>query len=158
MSMLRRRWPLATALLMAAAAGSGNAADRVELSLNHLPVNFAGQETVENALATRSGTNGVVALLGAEDSLQMRPARKTGRGEQLERGQQMFRGLKVHGAEYIATRDATGQYSFVTGTLVLNIDRDVSSVTPRLSAQEAERAARAPYLQKANAVATASRK
>ena len=158
MSMVHRGWPLATALLMTAVASSGYAADRVELSLNRLPVNFAGQETVENALASRSGTNGVVSLLGAEDSFAMRAPRKTGRGEQLERGQQMFRGLKVHGAEYIATRDATGAYSFVTGNLVLNIDRDVQSITPRLTAQEAERAAHTPYLQKANTVTTATRK
>jgi pseudolysin/vibriolysin len=70
----------------------------------------------------------------------------------------MFRGLKVDGAEYIGTRDATGKYNFVTGNLVLNIDRDVQSVTSRLSAQDAERAAQAPYTQKANAATTVTRK
>jgi hypothetical protein len=79
MSMLHRRWRLATALLMTAATGSGYAADKVELSLNQLPFNSAGQETVQNALATRSATNGVAALLGSQDSFEMRAARKTGR-------------------------------------------------------------------------------
>ncbi len=132
----------ALTLALCACSSVALAADPVELSLDQLPFNTAGQVGVAKASAEPSAVNALKALIGRNESFALQAERKTGAGEVLERGQQTYKGVPVHGAEFIATRDQAGKYTFVNGTLLRNIDRDLADVTPKLSAHDAARAAK----------------
>ncbi|NQD35568.1 peptidase [Permianibacter sp. IMCC34836] len=130
MSVMNNKMAAAIALALAASAPAWSA-DRVELSLDTLASNNVVGQT-STAMAKSGGGNAMTALLARDESFALKADRNLGGGERLERGQQTFRGLPVWGAEYTATRDKNGIFTFVSGTVYQNLGRDVTSVTPRL--------------------------
>ncbi len=145
----RVRSGLALAVSAVLFSGLSAAADRIELGLDKLPANSKGQTSL--AKAQQSGDFNVFkSIVGSNDSFKMNADRAIERGETLERGQQLYKGLRVWGAEFAATRDKNGQYNFVVGTLLQNIDRDLGSVKPSLTAAQAQARAKAIKAQSLN--------
>ena len=145
-STQRSRHRLGLAIMLGLAAGASQAADMIELSLDTLPYNLAGQANVQSAIADPSAINALTAMLGNGDSFAMQANMSLPRGETRERGQQMYRGLRVFGGEFIAARNVAGEYTFVTGNMLRNIARDIGAARPRMNAAQAERIARAPFV------------
>jgi len=142
---------LQIAIMTSLGVGASHAADMVELSLSTLPYNMSGQASVQSAIASPGATNALTAMLGTDESFTMQANLNLPRGEVRERGQQMYRGLKVFGAEFIAARDPAGEYTFVTGSMLRNIARDIGAAKPRMSAAQAERIAQTPFAAKGSA-------
>ena len=140
---------LGIAIAMTLGAAASNAADMVDLSLDTIPYNMSGQANVQSAIADPGATNALAAMLGTGETFAMQANMSLPGGEVRERGQQMYRGLKVFGAEFIAARNPAGEYTFVTGSMMRNIARDVGTAKPAMTLSQAERIAQAPYASKA---------
>jgi vibriolysin len=129
---------LGLAIMMGLGAVSANAASMLELSIDKLPYNMAGQSDMRSAIAAPGSTNAIAAMLGTNETFQMDNDMALANGEVRERGYQMYRGMKVFGADYIGVRNAAGEYTFVNGSMLRNIARDVGALAPRMSAAQAE--------------------
>src|ERR1041384_6356123 len=62
---------LGLAIMMTLGAASANAASMVELSLDKLPYNMAGQVDMRSALAAPGSTNAIAAMLGPNETLAL---------------------------------------------------------------------------------------
>jgi|SRR5690242_784210 len=84
-------------------------------------------------LATRLG-------LGANTSLIQREAIATHRGTVKTREQQTFRGVPVYGSHVVVERDRSGNVLAVAGEVQRDPGKQLASVTPRISAVQAQAA------------------
>lgn len=112
------------ALMGLAGATATHAADVQNLRTQSLGV------TPSNQLVARLG-------LSADNSLVARQVAKTARGTQVVRMQQYYKNVPVYGRSIAVEQDASGNSLSADGSLLQNVQADLTSVTPRLNASQA---------------------
>jgi pseudolysin/vibriolysin len=75
--------------------------------------------------------------LGANSALVARSSVNVANGHHVVRHQQMYRGVPVYGRSVAVVEDASGNALRATGDLAQNLDSDLVSVTPHLTAAKA---------------------
>ncbi|WMS86273.1 M4 family metallopeptidase [Pleionea litopenaei] len=83
--------------------------------------------------------------LGDDNQLQVRKTYHSASGQTTIRYQQMFRGLPVLGDDVIITQRANGTFKHAHGAMLQSIEKDLKSIKPSISAQDALNIAKAKF-------------
>ena len=126
---------LGTAILLALAAGSAQAADRVDLLQRNVPQLRQQYQalTAGKGVATMAHRRHEQFLgLNADNTLLMKNA-IADHGVRNYRYDQAWRGIPVFGQGVVVSEDGAGNVRALFGTLVSGVDSDIPSTTPKLT-------------------------
>lgn len=126
---------LGTAILLALAAGSAQAADRIDLLQRNVPQLRQQYQalTAGKGVATMVHRRHEQFLgLNADNTLLMKNA-IADHGVRNYRYDQAWRGIPVFGQGVVVSEDGAGNVRALFGTLVSGLDSDIPSTTPKLT-------------------------
>ncbi|MFN7136064.1 MAG: M4 family metallopeptidase [Thermomonas sp.] len=126
---------LGTAILLALAAGSAQAADRIDLLQRNVPQLRQQYQalTAGKGVATMAHRRHEQFLgLNVDNTLLMKNA-IADHGVRNYRYDQAWRGIPVFGQGVVVSEDGAGNVRALFGTLVSGVDSDIPSTTPKLT-------------------------